>query len=287
MLNGLTIDVEDWRQLLHWKATGEIISPSPIVVEETEALLEILAHYEVQATFFVLGNVAEVFPELIRLIRANGHEIGSHGYSHELVHRQTPEEFRQEIRVSKALLERILGEPIHGYRAAEFSITRNSWWAFDILADEGFAYDSSIFPIPGRRYGVPGAPLYPHFIETQSCCPIYEFPLATLEWLGRRWPFGGGGYLRVLPGWVTQRAIARINQAGRPAVIYVHPYEFSQKQLELQILNANPKARWLVLRRYALLHNFARKHLQQCFVTLLRNFEFVPLRELMPNDRSG
>ncbi len=281
-LNALTLDVEDWRQLIRLRLAGESSRPSPEVVRETNALLEVLAAHRVHATFFVLANVVETYPELIRSIDRQGHEIASHGYSHERVYLQTPEQFRSEVRRSKLLLEDVIGRPIVGYRAAEFSITRQSWWALDILAEEGFTYDSSVFPVAGRRYGVSDAPLRPHQIRTSSGKAIWEFPLAAVKFWNRRWPTGGGGYFRLTPYALTRAALRRVNQEGRPAVIYLHPYEFSEDHLEIAL----PKTslQHLLLRaRYTWFHNLARNRLRERFKRLLLDFSFVPVRDLLPS----
>lgn len=282
MLNALTIDVEDWRQLLHWKMTGEVISPSPAVVNETNSLLGVLSTYNVYATFFVLGNVAETFPELVRRIDDAGHEIASHGLSHSLIYRQSPEQFREETRQARELLECIICKPVRGYRAAEFSITEQSWWALDILAEEGFVYDSSIYPMAGKRYGVPDFPLEPHLIRTTQDKTILEFPLTAIERWGRRWPLAGGGYFRLLPYWLTQAAIREVNQQDRPAVVYLHPYEFADSRLHVPLSRPSPKA-FLVLLRHSTIHNFARQNIRNRFTKLLHDFRFAPVRELIQN----
>jgi polysaccharide deacetylase family protein (PEP-CTERM system associated) len=282
MLNALTIDVEDWRQLMHRRIAGEVIHPDPAVIAETDWILNVLSQNNTLATFFALGSVASAFPDLIRRIDDAGHEIASHGFSHTLVYLQTPEQFRNDTKRAKELLESIIGKPLHGYRAAEFSITRRSWWALDILAEEGFLYDSSIFPIVGRRYGVPDSPLGAHPIRTSQGNCILEFPLAAVEWHKRRWPVGGGGYFRLLPYRLTKAAIRHVNQQGRPAIVYFHPYDFATSRLQIAPPGHSLRSAY-VRARFSTLHNFARNRMRQRLTELLNDFEFAPVAELVQN----
>ena len=277
-LNLLTLDIEDWRQLIRLKFTGEVCSPGREVVDETNALLQALADRNVHATFFVLANVAVTFPELVRLIHQQGHEIASHGYSHERIYRQKPEQFRAETRKAKSLLEDIAGAQVLGYRAAEFSITAQSWWALDVLSEEGFAYDSSVFPIAGRRYGVPNAQLAPHRIHTRSGNTLWEFPLTAVELWKYRLPVGGGGYFRLTPYGLTRLALEHVNQQGRSAVVYLHPYEFTEEKLEIALPKLSLRQR-LILARYSRLHNLGRKRLCARFRKLLVEFRFLSVRD--------
>lgn len=284
MLNALTIDVEDWRQLMYRRMTGNTVSPYLAVVDETRFILDVLSTYNIRATFFVLSNVAKAFPELIRQIKDAGHEIASHGLSHTLVYRQTPVQFRKETRMAKELLESIIDEPVHGYRAAEFSITKQSWWALDILAEEGFAYDSSIYPVAGTRYGVPNFPLEPHLIRTSHDNSILEFPLTAIEWWRRRWPVAGGGRFRLLPYWLTRAAIRAVNRQRRPAVVYFHPYEFAQNKLHVPLPKLSLRA-GLTFITYSTFHNFAREQVRHRFIKLLSDFKFAPIGELVQHVR--
>ncbi|HLM69556.1 MAG TPA: DUF3473 domain-containing protein, partial [Longimicrobium sp.] len=277
--NGLSFDVEDWRQLVHWKMTGEVLPPGHDVVEETDYILEALGARGVRATFFVLANVAQTFPDLVRRIHAAGHEVGSHGWSHNLVYRQTPGEFRDETRRSRDLLQELTGAPVRGYRAAEFSVTRRSWWALEVLAELGFAYDSSVYPISGRRYGVPDAPLEIHRARSGGAT-ITEVPMTAVEWMGRRWPVGGGGYFRLMPYALTARALRHANARGRPAVAYFHPYEFAPRPLRLAVTQRSVRA-YRALARNALVHNLSRGRLRARFERMLAEFTFRPLDTLL------
>ena len=278
--NALTIDLEDWRQLIHWRLTGELIVPDRAVLAETEFLLETLADRGVEATFFVLGNIADAFPALIRRIDEEGHEIASHGLSHARVYNQTPEQFTEETNKAKGALEELTGKQVVGYRAAEFSITHRSLWALEILAEQGFSYDSSIYPIRGRRLGMPDFPLHPQRIELAGDKSIVEFPLTAVRRGERNLPVAGGGYFRALPYRVTASAIREVNREKRPGVVYVHPYEFSGHTLSVPVRGLPLKRKALYV-RYAGVHNFARMSLRRRLTRLLDDFSFVPLRELL------
>lgn len=275
--NLLTFDIEDWHQLVEWKLNGVRPACSPHVLTQTYDILDTLARENVHATFFILGLVADAHPQLLRDIASAGHEIGSHGWSHELIYRQTREAFAQETRRSKSVIEEAIGARILGYRAAEFSITNNSRWALDVLAETGFAYDSSIFPIAGSRYGIAGTVLEPHPVKT-SAGDLLEVPLTAVEQYGRRWPVGGGGYFRLFPYSVTRSAIASTNAAGRAANVYFHPYEFSRAWLVPQLTSWS---RYLTGSRYVMFHNMNRGTNRRRFAQLLRDFTFAPIREVL------
>jgi polysaccharide deacetylase family protein (PEP-CTERM system associated) len=234
VINAMTVDVEDY---FHVAALADVIHPSKWDDMEyraeasTARLLELFADSGINATFFVLGWVARRSPGLVRKIRAAGHEIASHGMSHQLVFNQTREEFSRETSESKKLLEDITGEPVRGYRASTYSIVRRSLWALDVLCEQGFAYDSSIFPIRHDVYGIPGAPRGPCRIVTDSGNQIMEFPMSTAR-VGRfDLPVSGGGYFRLLPYWLTTWGLRRINRTeSRPFVFYLHPWEVDPEQ---------------------------------------------------------
>lgn len=232
--NALTVDVEDY---FHVAALAPSIpretwaSREPRVVANTQRLLAILGQFGVRGTFFILGWVAERHPQLVRDIAACGHEIACHGFSHRLVYEQSPEEFYEETRRAKNLLEDISGSAVHGYRAASYSIVRKSLWALDILADLGFVYDSSIFPVRHDRYGIPDAERVPHRMSTPKGKSIVEWPLATARILGMRLPVAGGGYFRLLPYRLSRWGLASINRREmRPFIFYLHPWEIDPAQ---------------------------------------------------------
>lgn len=199
----------------------------------TSRILDLLDEHGVKATFFVLGWVAQRHPELVREIDARGHEIGCHSHEHRLVYEMSPEDFRKDTRRVLKILQDCIGKKIHGYRAPSYSITPRSGWAFEILAEEGFAYDSSVFPIRHDRYGYPG---FSRTVVIQQLGErrIVEVPLSTLRLLGTSIPFGGGGYLRLYPIWFTEWAKRHINDQERiPMILYVHPWELDPNQPRL------------------------------------------------------
>ncbi|MBC7184848.1 MAG: DUF3473 domain-containing protein, partial [Marinobacter sp.] len=205
------------------------------VEANTDRLLELFSQRGVKATFFTLGWVAERSPELIRRIQKAGHEIASHGYSHQLVYNQTPDIFRDETRKSKQILEDITGQPITGYRAASYSITAQSRWALDILCEEGFTWDSSIFPVHHDRYGMPGTPHEPYRLEAPGGGTLIEFPLSTCPLGSYRLPIAGGGYFRLYPYWLSRWGLGKINRAGQSFIFYLHPWEIDTGQPRLDV----------------------------------------------------
>lgn len=232
--NALTIDVEDYFQVA---ALSETIRPEDWnqhelrVERNTHRLLDMFDEAAVKATFFVLGWVAEACPSLVREIGARGHEIASHGYSHQLVYQQTPEVFRKETARSKAVLEDQAQRQIIGYRAASYSVTNDSLWALDILAEQGFVWDSSIFPVKHDRYGIPGAERWPHLLKTPNGHELIEFPLTTLRIGPMTLPIAGGGYFRLYPYGFSRAGLARVNRADRqPFIFYLHPWEIDPDQ---------------------------------------------------------
>lgn len=233
MLNAFTVDVEDYFQVTGFERDiprSQWPDFPSRVVQNTQRLLELLNRHRVQGTFFVLGWIADRFPQLVGEIHAAGHQIGSHGYWHRLIYEQKPHQFRDDLRRSRDVLTDIIGEKIHCYRAPTFSITRKSWWALEILVEEGFTVDSSVFPVHHHRYGVPDAQPGVHEITTPSGT-ITEFPPSTLRLFGRNLPVAGGGYFRLMPLSWTLRCVRSINErAGRPFLFYAHPWEIDGEQ---------------------------------------------------------
>jgi polysaccharide deacetylase family protein (PEP-CTERM system associated) len=236
VVNAMTVDVEDY---FHVSAFDGILPrarwdtmPSR-VVENTERLLQILAETSVRGTFFVLGWVAERHPQLVRRILAAGHEVASHGYAHRLVYDLTPQMFRDDVRRSKQVIEAAGGCAVEGYRAPSYSVTPRSLWALDILIDEGFRYDASIFPIHHDRYGIPVSPRHPYCLR-RAAGEILEAPASTIRWGPFNFPVAGGGYFRILPYQWTKWGIARVNRhEGRPVMFYIHPWEIDPHQPRL------------------------------------------------------
>jgi polysaccharide deacetylase family protein (PEP-CTERM system associated) len=232
--HAMTIDVEDY---FHVAAFKNVIPPGewdqwhPRVEQNTRRLLVLFERAGITATFFVLGWVAERFPDLVREIDAHGHEIASHGYSHQLIFDQTPAVFRRETAKSKQLLEDITGKTVTGYRAASYSITKASLWALDILADLGFTWDSSIFPIYHDTYGMAGSPQEPYQLVTPSGAMLTEFPLTTAKVMGMAVPAAGGGYFRQYPYALSKWLLSRASADGKkPVIFYLHPWEIDPEQ---------------------------------------------------------
>jgi polysaccharide deacetylase family protein (PEP-CTERM system associated) len=204
------------------------------VERNTGLLLDLMAKHGATGTFFTLGWVAERCPQLVRRIAGAGHEIGSHTWWHPRVSSLTPEAFREEVRSSKQILEDTAGVPVLGFRAPSFSIRPGMEWAFDVLLEEGYTFDSSLFPIRRPDYGWPGAPTRPHHIRRPGGT-LLEIPMATTEALGIRLPAAGGGYLRHLPPWLMDRALREHQQNGIPAMLYIHPWEVDPDQPRLPV----------------------------------------------------
>lgn len=237
IVNAMTIDVEDYFQV---SAFDHVVSrdhwdgfPSRVVAN-TERLLAIFDERGVKATFFILGWVAERFPALVKAIAGAGHETASHGYGHRLVYDLTPDAFRDDVRRSKKLIEDLAGQRVFGYRAPSYSITKRSLWALDVLVEEGYGYDASIFPIRHDRYGIPDAPRHSHSLS-RAAGALTEVPPSTVRLGSMNLPVAGGGYFRLLPyGW-TRWGIARINDSERlPAIFYLHPWEIDPAQPRLE-----------------------------------------------------
>jgi polysaccharide deacetylase family protein (PEP-CTERM system associated) len=236
VLNALSVDVEDYFQV---EAFADIVKreewptyPSRVVAN-TEMLLRTFGDVGVSGTFFVLGWIAERFPALVRAIAAAGHEIACHGYTHQRVSRQTASIFRDETYRAKSLLEDITGRRVNGYRAATFSIVDESLWALDVLAELGFEYDSSIFPVRHDSYGIPAFSRTPLRLNLQSGATLVEFPLSTIRIAGLNVPVSGGGYFRIFPYHLTRLAYRRLNGAGLPIMFYMHPWEIDSQQPRL------------------------------------------------------
>lgn len=233
-MNAFTVDVEEHFQVAALKDAIDVESwPSQEsrVVENTSRLLDILAEANVRATFFILGWVAERNPELVRKISGAGHEIACHGQSHQLIYEQEQKRFESETLRARKTLEDITGAPVAGYRAASYSITKDSIWALDVIQAAGFNYDSSIVPARHDLYGISDAPDKPYRISLANGGELMEFPPSTLKLAGQRIPVGGGGYFRIFPYWFTRWALSRLNGAqDQPFAFYVHPWEIDVDQ---------------------------------------------------------
>jgi polysaccharide deacetylase family protein (PEP-CTERM system associated) len=231
----MTVDVEDYFHVSVFDGLiprHEWASMESRVCANTERILSIFDEEGITATFFVLGWVAERFPRLVRDIAARGHEIASHGFEHRLVYDMTPAAFREDVRRSKALLESAAAAPVLGYRAPSYSVTSRSLWALDVLMEEGFVYDASIFPIHHDRYGIPVSPRHPYVLQRGAS--LVEAPASTVRWGPFNLPIAGGGYFRILPYAWTRWGIRRLNDVERlPAIFYLHPWEIDPDQPRL------------------------------------------------------
>lgn len=237
MINAFTVDVEDY---FHVSAFEKHISRAEWdcfecrVIRGTHRLLDLLDKHDTLATFYVLGWIADRFPQLVQDIHSAGHELGSHSYWHRLVYELSPDEFRRDLVASITAIENATGERVVNYRAPSFSITGRSLWALDVLADEGIECDSSIFPIRHDRYGIPDAPPHMHTIDT-SAGSLCEFPPSVVRVAGVNLPVSGGGYFRLYPLLWTVRCLKQINRQGRPFMFYVHPWELDPNQPRLPL----------------------------------------------------
>jgi len=276
VLNALSIDVEEYFQV---EAFADVISPKDWdtfdsrVVQNTEKILFLLEKYGIKATFFCLGWVAKRYPYLIKKIVHQGHEIGSHGFSHRSLFRLTPKEFYKEAYTSKIILEDISGQLVRGFRAPTYSITDRTLWALEILAEIGYEYDSSIFPIRHDLYGFPKAPRFPFQVVLKGrTLNLIEFPLSTVTFGRINWPVAGGGYFRLFPYKLTRFFLMRINQREeKPFIFYLHPWEFDPAQPRVKSIPFKSR-----LRHYVNLTKTENK-----FKRLLEDFRFAPVGSII------
>jgi polysaccharide deacetylase family protein (PEP-CTERM system associated) len=278
-LNALTVDVEDYYQV---EAFASVVHRDDWskwesrVERNTQLLLEMFARYEVHGTFFTLGYVAEQHPQLVRDIAQAGHEVACHSYYHRLVYSQTPDEFRQDLRSAKHRLEDLIGMAVIGYRAPSYSITAQSLWALDILIEEGFSYDSSIFPVHHDRYGMPEAERFPHVL-TRPTGTIVEFPPSTVRVGGMNFPISGGGYFRLYPYRLFRLGWQKINRMeAEAAIFFLHPWEVDPDQPIV------PGTRLNIWR-----HRVNLSRTQPKLEQLLRDFSFAPVRQILARRNLG
>lgn len=273
VLNAFSVDVEDY---FHVEAFRHIVDPADWpsmeqrVEPNTRRLLDLLDRFDVRATFFVLGWVAEHRPGLVADIHGAGHELAIHGYDHRPITVMTPSELREDIRRAKGLVEDITGEAVLGYRAPTYSVVKDTLWALDVMVEEGLGYDSSIFPIVHDRYGIPDADRHP-WVERRNGGQLVEYPISTVRLLGRNLPFVGGGYLRLFPMAYVRWGMRRVTgKEGRPLILYVHPWELDPEQPRMDV------GRLARLRHYGGLDRTERR-LQE----LLQGFRFGTVRSVL------
>lgn len=269
VINALTIDVEDYFQV---SAFAPHIPRSDWPTREcrvernVDRILLMLDQHGVKATFFALGWLAERYPEVIRRIVAEGHELASHGYGHERASDQTDAAFFADINLAKLILEDLAGQEVKGYRAPSFSIGAKNLWAFDCLERAGYRYSSSIYPIRHDHYGMPEAPRHAHVIGG-----LLEIPATTLRFLNRNWPASGGGYFRLMPYGLSRWMLRRVNHSDRlPAVFYFHPWEIDSEQPRIPGISAKTR-----FRHYVNIH-----HMEARLHRLLGDFRWGRMDEL-------
>jgi len=276
----MTVDVEDYFMVEAFAGSVSRESwesrPSRVVMS-TRRILSLFDRYNVKGTFFFVGWVAHKFPELVREVHARGHELACHSYWHRTVYSQTPDEFREDTRAAVRAVEDAAGVKVFGYRAPSWSITKDCLWALDVLAEEGFTYDSSIYPIHHDLYGVPGARRFPYTHRLKDGHSLLEFPPATVQVLGQNLPCAGGGYLRIFPLAYTHWAFRKFQEDyGKRVVVYFHPWELDSEQPRIR---EKLKSR---LRHYTNLDKMTDR-----LEILLQTYSFQPFRELVSVKRDS
>lgn len=273
MKNILTVDVEDWFHICGVESIGDHRSwhkYEPRIIQNIVNLLNIFSAHQAKGTFFVLGWIAEKFPELVSKIGKRGHEIATHGYGHQLIHQQTPEEFTDDLEKSLMILKGITGQQISGYRAPSFSITNKSLWALEILERYGLKYDSSVFPTTRTDGGLPGAQIFPYKVDLKEGKKIWEFPVSVISFFKFRLAYSGGGYFRLLPYSLIKGQIKKANNSGKPALIYLHPREIDVGQ---------PKLRLPWKRQFKCYVNI--KYAEAKLIRLLSDFKFTTCKDIL------
>ena len=270
--HAFTVDVEDWYHGIPIPGEDKALAERRLE-RGVHLLLDLLAERDTRATFFVLGPAAAEHPVLIRRIANAGHEIGCHGWAHELIYRMTPGEFREDTHRAMSEISNITGSPVTTFRAAYFSITKDSLWALEVLASLGFRSDSSIFPVHNWRYGIADFEPRPHRIETPTGS-IFEFPLTTRKVFGQNLPVSGGAYLRIYPYSLTRSNFLALESVARPVIFYIHPWEFDPDHPRVSF---HWKARFT---HYVNLGSTEKKVRQ-----LLAEFRFGSLGDLMDDEQ--
>ncbi len=276
ILNTFTVDVEDYFQV---EAFSSVIDRngwddfSSRVEKNTDVILNMLDETGVKGTFFVLGWIAARYPDVVKRIAEMGHEVASHGMSHQLIYNQDKEVFKKETIDSKLLLQDLSQQPVNGYRAATYSITNKSLWALDILVEAGFTYDSSIFPMRHDRYGISDACTTPNVLTTPNGSTIVEFPISTVKSRFFTLPIAGGGYFRLFPYLMTKWGLSKINKGGEPFVFYIHPWEVDPEQPQIDNISKFTK-----FRHYNNLNDCESR-----LKNLLKDFNFTTMSNVLQN----
>jgi len=269
MQHALSVDVEDWYQ----STVDDRAAITDAFEADTRRVLDALARHDVRGTFFVLGLAAEKAPHVVKAIADAGHEIQSHGYGHRSNFEMDEASLRADLVRNKALLEDLVGREVFAYRSPAFSVDERNLWVLDVLAETGHRYDSSIFPAKRPRYGIAGYPPEPRVVTTERGHRIIEAPVACFRWMGRRVPVGGGGYFRLWPYAMLRKAWRRLEAAGRPGIVYMHPYEYNPTQLDAYRDTVSFKTR--------LHQGLGRKAFPGKVDRLLREFRFGPMQEVL------
>lgn len=275
-LSVFSIDVEDGVSLAMRDVFGREVPQTDRMVRTTDQILDLLAAAQTKGTFFILGQVAEHFPDLVRRIARAGHEIGVHGFNHLQFFRMTPDEAREELSTAKKLLEDISGQAVQGHRAPAFSVSPETAWALEVIAECGFHYDSSIMPIRSARYGWPGFPVQVTQIRTSDGRELTEVPINPLQWMGKRWPYSGGSYLRLLPLPALKWAFEQQLRKRSSNILYLHPYELDTERYPdyyFQAMSEKPMITRLKMRSMWI----NRKSVPGKLKTLLRDFHFTTM----------
>lgn len=273
-VNILSFDIEEWFHPEIFAGRYPISEWERLesrVRRNTDIILEFLVRKKLTATFFILGWVAERFPDIVRDTASAGHEIASHGYSHQMVTKMSPEEFRADLRRSLDILNALSPEPVVGFRAPTFSITDDSRWALPIMYEEGIRFDSSVFPIHHDRYGIPDAPRDPYPIYRNGTDVIYEYPMTTVRVGSLNLPCSGGGYFRLYPFQLSLHLMKRCAREGRPIIFYAHPWEFDtgMPHVDLGVVSR--------IRHYANIDKFLKR-----LDTVTGMFPFAAFRDAAP-----
>lgn len=269
MNHAISVDVEDWYQ-----STIDVdANLSDRFRASTQKILEAFGARGVRGTFFILGLVAEKTPDVVRDIARAGHEVQSHGYSHNDNRQMTKDQLRKDLLHAKKLIEDIAGCEVYGYRAPCFTIVEENMWALDILAETGHRYDSSIFPLKTDRYGIDGYPPEPQIVTTPGGHKIVEAPVASFDWLGKRRPVGGGGYFRLWPYWVIRKAWRQMERVGRAGIVYMHPYEYDLREMD--------SYRHMVPLKMRLHQGIGRRGFPRKIDRLLKDFSFTSMAAVL------
>ena len=272
ILNFLTVDLEEWFvvEIFMNRFTRDEWNKLPsTVVKNTRRLLRLFRHYDAKATWFVLGWVARQYPDLLQEIINDGHEVACHSFYHQRVDKMNPEEFKKDTETTIDAVVKAIGNQPFGYRAPSWSINSNIPWAFKILADLGFEYDSSIFPIKHDIYGMPEGPRQLFKMSFDDGGYLWELPASTLRIFGKNLPLGGGGFFRHSPYWYTKRMINKLNQQGQSVVVYIHPWEFDPDPPKIEGLSLMKR-----FRTYSSTSTLLYK-----FDKLLKDFKFTTISD--------